>query len=228
MNRSHPLPFAASVLISGLLLCAFLTQSAAARTPVILDSDIGTDIDDTWALAQLLRSPELDLKLVVSDTGDTRYRATILAKFLETSGRTEIPVGIGINQGPMSEKGRNLAPWIKGYELEKYPGKMSEDGIGAMIEAIMKSPEPVTLIAIGPVSNIARALECEPRIAGKCRFVGMHGSFRVGYGGSPAIVAESNVKGDPAALRKVLSAPWLDVLLTPLDTCGTVSLGGED
>jgi hypothetical protein len=48
-----------------------LGASGAARIPVILDTDIGTDIDDTWALAMLLKSPELDAKLVVSDSGDT-------------------------------------------------------------------------------------------------------------------------------------------------------------
>jgi inosine-uridine nucleoside N-ribohydrolase len=50
--------------------------------PVILDTDIGGDIDDTWALAMLLKSPELDLKLVVTDTGNTTYRAGVAAKLL--------------------------------------------------------------------------------------------------------------------------------------------------
>ncbi len=53
--------------------------------PVVLDTDIGTDIDDTWALAQVLRSPELDLKLVLTETGDARYRAAIAAKILEAA-----------------------------------------------------------------------------------------------------------------------------------------------
>ena len=48
--------------------------------PVILDTDIGDDIDDTWALAMLLKSPELDLKLVVSDTADTVHRAKIVGE----------------------------------------------------------------------------------------------------------------------------------------------------
>ena len=50
------------------------------RIPVILDTDIGGDIDDTWALAMLLKSPELDVRLVVSDTGDTTYRSRIIAR----------------------------------------------------------------------------------------------------------------------------------------------------
>ncbi len=50
---------------------------ATSKIPVILDTDIGSDIDDTWALAFLLRSPELDLKLVTSATPDGAYRAWI-------------------------------------------------------------------------------------------------------------------------------------------------------
>ena len=51
----------------------------------------------------------------------------------------------------------------------------------AIIDTIMKSPRPVTVIAVGPVQNIAEALKREPRIAQRARFVGMHGSVRVGY-----------------------------------------------
>ena len=219
-----------------LSLCVFavlgqLTALAAtplkspARIPVILDTDIGTDIDDTWALAMILRSPELDLKFVLTDSADTKYRAAVAAKFLEAAGRSDVPVGVGYYQGPMGDDVKNQAPWIAGYALAKYPGKIHADGITAMIEVINKSTEPITIIAIGPVPNLALALQKDPGIAAKCRFVGMHGSFAQGYGDGPPS-AESNVKVDPAALRKVLSAPWRDILLTPLDTCGVVSLGG--
>ena len=215
-------------MLAVLLVFPWLVSVSLARIPVILDADIGTDIDDTWALAQVLRSPELDLKMVLTATGDTRYRAALTAKLLEVAGRSDIPVGIGQNQGPMGEDRRNMTPWLVGYDLSKYPGKVHEDGIGALIELVMHSAEPVTIIAIGPVPNLALALQREPRIAGKCRFVGMHGSFGVGYGGSATPAAEYNVQNNPAALRAVLAAPWRDILLTPLDTCGTVQLTGEN
>ena len=64
------------------------------KIPVILDTDIGDDIDDTWALAMLLNSPELDLKLVVTEEGNTPSRAKIAARLLEIAGRTDVPVGI--------------------------------------------------------------------------------------------------------------------------------------
>lgn len=193
------------------------------KIPVILDTDIGGDIDDTWALALLLKSPELDLKLVVSDTGNTRYRASVAAKLLEIAGRTDVPVGVGLHQG---EEPGPQAAWVEGYDLAHYGGSVYEDGVGALIDTIMASSEPVTLICIGPVPNIAAALKREPAIAQKARFVGMHGSIYMGYDGSPDISAEYNVKADPAACRAVFTAPW-DVTITPLDTCGLVHLQGE-
>ena len=193
------------------------------RVPVILDTDIGDDIDDTWALAMMLKSPELDVKLVVTDTGNTAYRAKIVAKMLEIAGRTDVPVGIGVR---FSDKIGGQGDWVKGYDLASYPGTVYEDGVDALIQTIMNSPEPVTLICIGPVPNIGAALEREPRIAENARFVGMHGSVRRGYGGSEEISAEWNVVGHTKGCQKAFTAPW-DMTITPLDTCGIVHLTGE-
>jgi inosine-uridine nucleoside N-ribohydrolase len=214
------------------LLTLFLTSptshAADAPTvksiPVILDTDIGDDIDDTWALALLLQSPELDLKLVVGDYGKAQYRAKLLAKFLERAGRSDVPVGIGLDVAPNGD-GRQAA-WIMDYDLKSYPGKIHADGVQALIDAIMKSPQTVTLIGIGPAPNIAAALKREPRIAQHARFVGMDGSVRLGYGGAKQPCAEWNVKADPKALQAVFAAPW-DITITPLDTCGLVQLSGD-
>lgn len=195
----------------------------AARIPVILDTDIGDDIDDTWALAMLLKSPELDLKLVVTDNGNTAYRAKIVAKFLEKAGRTDVAVGLGLRP---EDKPGNQSAWTEGYDLKSYPGKVHQDGVQALVDTIMNSPQPMTLIAIGPVQNLAAALEREPRIAQRARFVGMHGSVRRGYGNSKDIAPEFNVKVDPKACQKVFTAAW-DMTITPLDTCGMVHLRGE-
>ena len=198
-------------------------SNAGRRIPVILDTDIGGDIDDTWALAMLLKSPELDVKLVVSDSGNTAYRARIIARMLEIGGRTDVPVGVGI---PLESTPRNQAAWVEGYDLANYPGPVHEDGVGAIVDTVMSSPEPVTLIAIGPVPNVAAALAREPKIAERARFVGMHGSVRLGYGGSEEISAEYNVRAYPQACQKVFTAPW-DIAITPLDTCGVVRLEGD-
>lgn len=193
------------------------------RIPVILDTDIGTDIDDTWALAMLLKSPELDLKLVVTDTGNTTYRAKVAAKMLEIGGRTDVPVGVGTH---LADETGPQEPWLAGYELSDYPGIVHPDGVGALIETIVRSPDPITLICIGPVPNVGAALEREPGIAERARFVGMHGSVRLGYDGSKKVSAEYNVLTDPRACQVAFAAPW-DVTITPLDTCGLVHLKGK-
>jgi len=197
--------------------------SADKKIPVILDTDIGGDIDDTWALAFMLRCPELDVKMVVTDTGNTTYRAKIAAKMLEVAGRTDVPIGIGI---PFGEGTGRQGAWVADYDLSAYPGVVHEDGVGAMIDAITGSDERVKLVCIGAVPNIAAALEREPRIAEKAHFVGMHGSLRKGYGGRDEVSAEANVRKHPDACQKAFTAPW-DITITPLDTCGIVHLEGD-
>lgn len=231
MKLFQPTNYFATVCLLGQLTWAFSVPAIRAAdapnlhpTPVILDTDIGDDIDDTWALALLLKSPELDLKLVVGDYGKAQYRAKLLAKFLERAGRSDVPVGVGLDIAPQGD-GRQAA-WVKDYDLKSYPGKIHADGVQALIDTLMHSPQPVTLIGIGPAPNIAEALKREPRIAQHARFVGMDGSVRLGYGGAPQPCAEWNVKADPKALQAVFAAPW-DITITPLDTCGLVQLTGD-
>ncbi len=199
-------------------------RPAPRPAPVILATDIGDDIDDTWALGLLLKSPELDLKLVMTEYGKAEYRAKVLAKFLQTTGHAAVPVAVGPDAEPRGVGGQ--AEWVKDYDLRSYPGKVHRDGIQALVETIMQSRAPVTVICIGPMPNLAAALGREPRIARRARFVGMDGSVRIGYGGSKTAAAEWNVKADAPAARKVLSAPW-DITITPLDTCGLVTLEGD-
>lgn len=201
----------------------FALRKAGKKIPVIFDTDIGSDIDDTWALLMLLNSPEFDVKLVVSDYKNCTYRSKILAKMLEVCGRTDVPVGIGLYPGDDPD---NQSDWVAGYDLATYPGKVHEDGVNAIIETIQKSLDPVTLIAVGPVTNLREVLKRAPNVAEKARFVGMHGSVRKGYGGSDEISAEWNVRADPPAVQAVFAAPW-EKTITPLDTCGLVHLTGE-
>ena len=224
----RPLAIAAGLLALAVSLATpglAETAAAAKKIPVILTTDIGSDIDDTWALGFLLKSPELDLKLAVSDYGRPEYRAKLLAKFLERAGRSDIPVGLGVDT-VKSPSPANQAAWVKDYDLAQYPGQVHRDGVQAMIDLIMQSPEPVTVIVLGPTPNLGAALEREPRIAGRARFVGMEGSVRIGYGGKATPVAEHNVKADVPACQKAFTAAW-EMTITPLDTCDLVQLKGE-
>ena len=102
--------------------------------PVILDTDIGHDVDDVWALVFLLRCPELDVKLITTTTGDTLYRARLTAKVLETLGFSHIPIGVGI---PLDDNPHTHDEWLGEYDLGRYPGAVVHDGIGVLCETIM-------------------------------------------------------------------------------------------
>jgi inosine-uridine nucleoside N-ribohydrolase len=174
-------------------------------------------------LAFLLASPEVDVKLIVSDSGNTIDRAKVIAKFLQRVGRTDIPIGIGVKEG------EGMGPqeaWIKDYKLEDYPGVVHQDGVGAIIETIMKSDRQITLLAIGPVPNLEQALKREPRIVEKARLVLMGGSIEKQYGGKPGRCPEYNVAHSAGAAKKAYGAGW-DVTMAPLDTAGVVQLKGQ-
>jgi len=224
VNRRTFIQSSAAAAVSTGVLAGCRTGSPAPDpVPVVLATDIGDDIDDTWALGFLLQCPELSLKLVATDYGKAPYRAKLLAKFLEKTGHAGVPIAVGPDVDPRGEG--PLAEWVQDYELKSYPGPVHADGVGAIVDVIMKSPQPVTLICIAPMPNVAAAIEREPRIVRRARFVGMDGSVRLGYGGDKAPCAEWNVKASPAAAQRGLSANW-DITITPLDTCGLVTLDG--
>ncbi|MEO0509738.1 MAG: nucleoside hydrolase [Verrucomicrobiota bacterium] len=216
--------FSRAVLAVGFLGMSFLH----AAKPTVLFTDIGGDVDDTWAVAHILRSPELDLKLIVTETGESEYRGRVTAKLLEAAKRTDIHVGLGLDFGVMPDKERHQGPWVKGYELENYPGQIHKDGIKAFYDLVDATEEKVIVIAIGPALTLAKAVSDNPKVAVECDLFGMYGSFRIGYDGSKELAAEYNVADNPKAFRAVMEAPWNSITLTPLDTCGLFSLKGDN
>jgi inosine-uridine nucleoside N-ribohydrolase len=210
--------------MTALLLAAPILMMSAAPTgaamPVVLDTDLGDDIDDTWALAMLLGCPELDLKLIVTAAHDTPAKTRLVAKILERMGRTDIPIGTGIKTG---DRKLNQAKWLGDYSLDGYKGTVHEDGVQAMIDCIKSSKTLVTLIVIGPQSNIKEALRRDPSIAQNARVVTMAGSVHIGYDGKEGRSPEWNVVCDIEAARAVFAAPW-DITMASLDTCGILQL----
>jgi len=215
-----------------LLTCIAFTNLLYSQqqdvVPVVFATDIGSDIDDTWALAHILRTPELNLRMVITETGEAAYRAAITAKLLETAGRSDVEIALGKDFGEMGDEHRHQGPWIKGYDLASYPGKVHVDGVQALIDYIRSSETVVKVIAVGPPPSLAEALRRAPDIAEKCELYGMYGSFDVGYGGNPPITPETNVRVDVDAFRTLISAHWKRCRITPLDTCGLVYLKGEN
>ena len=215
-------------IITAFISLAMGASLCAKPVPTILSTDIGSDIDDTWALAHILRSPELDLKMVLTETGEAVYRGQVAAKVLERAGRTDVALALGRDYGKMGDDQRHQGPWVEDYNLDAYPGVVHQDGIQAFIDLVKQTEGPINVIAIGPPPSLAAAILRAPEIAEKCNFYGMYGSFDLGYGGSPKISAETNVRVDPDAFRTVISAPWKSKTITPLDTCGLVALDGEN
>jgi inosine-uridine nucleoside N-ribohydrolase len=193
--------------------------------PVIFDTDIGSDIDDTWALVQILKTPELDVKLIATDRDDTVYRTQLTCKMLEVANCTHLPVAMGHIQKHVYTNPRQ-APWVENYDLDQYPGALHKDGVDAIIQTIMAAPEPLTLICVGPLPNIGEALDREPRIAERTHFVGMHGCVYKSRKGDE-IFPEANVKNDIPACQKVFTAPWKSMIITPQDSCSFVQLKGD-
>lgn len=192
------------------------------KIPIILDTDIGFDIDDSWALAFLLKCPELDVKLVTTTSDNTLIKTKLVAKYLELAGRDDIPIGIGPQEN--DEKGF-LFEWIEDYDISQYPSVVYENGAEAICSTILNSSLPITLIAIGPLGTVSKALKLNSHITKKSRFIGMHGSIRIGYlGGRPS--REYNVIRNIHACKHVFSASW-EKTITPLDTCGSVVIKGE-
>jgi len=212
---------------AGLLAALFAVFTAtAAPVPIILDTDIGDDIDDTWALTMLLKSPQFDLKLVTTTTGKAEYRAKIVARLLAIAGRTDVAVGLGA--GGRDGSGGQLR-WVRDYKLSDYPGRVFEDGVQALIDTVnaqASNGTPVTIIAIGPLETLNAALARDPDIARKANFVGMMGSVRKGYDNKPKPEVEYNMHFVPGS-KRVFAAPWRSFAITPLDTCGLVKLSGS-
>jgi inosine-uridine nucleoside N-ribohydrolase len=214
----------ASVLCAALLAAgACAEQATTPRIPIVLDTDIGDDMDDTWALVLLLKSSHFDLKLVTTTFGKAEYRARIIAKLLTLAKRTDVAIGLGARG---RTGGGPQEPWVQDYNLGTYAGQIYEDGVQALIDTLNASPQTMTLISIGPSNTVAAALDRQPGIAAKAVFVGMQGAVGKGYDGGP-VAPEWNVKCNVPAARKVLLAPWKQTLITPLDTCGLVKLSGQ-
>lgn len=196
--------------------------------PVILDTDLGTDIDDHWAVAMILGCPELDVRLITTASGDTTYRAQLLAGILSAAGRTDIPIGIGPATAlPEGIPVQTIPAGAAAMPLSAYEGIAHEDGVAAIIDTIMASPEPVTLIAIGPLTNVAAAVVREPAITSRSRVISMAAYLRGGvFSGVDGPQKEYNVILDVPAFRTLLASEW-DLTLTPVDSCGDIELQGE-
>lgn len=190
------------------------------KQKVIIDTDIGDDIDDAFALALALESPELDILQVNSDFGNTPLRARLLERFLHAVHREDIPVAVGVQTKAPNELTQKQ--YTEQYPAGEVPNRVA---VESTLELIRKCPGEITLIGIGPYVNIGAMIDKDPQTFRKLkRVVIMGGSVSVGYfNGSdadylhpPPAQPEWNVDRDIPAAQK-LFASGVPIYMMPLD-----------
>jgi inosine-uridine nucleoside N-ribohydrolase len=214
--------FAFAAIISATPSPACAQQPSGASQPkdapqlVIIDTDIGDDIDDAFALALALRSPELHILGVTTTFGDTELRARLLDRYLAAVGRSDIPVAAG-----PATKNNNV--FTQAAYARQAADRKHADGADFILKQIRQHPGEITLIGIGPLFTVQAAIERDPATFRKLkRVVIMGGSIYRGYGNDSAGKSkppepEWNIDRDPAGARALLAA-GVPVFMMPLDS----------
>ena len=210
--------YTCGVLLSMLIVSAAVFAQGVKAIPVVLDTDIGSDIDDAFALAMVLRSPELRLEAVTTVSGDTQARARIAAKMLALAGRGDVPVAAGAMQAGSPVSG---ASWAEGFQSSALSTKPATELLKDTIQA---GRGETVLIAIGALTNIAALLQRYPQEKLRIKeIILMGGSFSHGYTVGSGQIAESNIASDAPAAQTVFSS-GIPIRMAPLDVTARLQL----
>lgn len=188
------------------------------ETRVILDTDIGTDVDDCLALGLILASPEVKLEGVTCVYGDVERRARMVGKLLRLRGRPEVAVARGARQPLL---GRRAVYWA-GHEGDGLLDPddplppCTEHAVDLIIRTAAAHPGQLQVIAIGPLTNLALAFLREPGLAQSLAGLTIMGGVARGPGRWDLPYVEHNLKCDPEAARVVFTA-GAPITLVPLD-----------
>jgi purine nucleosidase len=212
------------------LIAAVLALSAPAaaqqsRVKVVLDTDIGTDIDDAWALGYALKSPTFQLLGVTVSDADTRQRARLACKLLYRLGRTDVPVAIG-RQTPAVPPDRVDYQFMWAEDFQEYKA-VAMPAVEFLADLIRKNPGEVTLIAVGPLQNIGDLVRLHPDVVPLVKRVVLMSGSIAGNAFSPSPVPEWNVKLAIPEAQAVYSAAW-PVTIVPLDSTTYVRLDDQE
>ena len=215
--------------IALVLACALTTVLPAAaqqtRMKVVLDTDIGTDIDDGWALGYALKSPSFELLGVTVSDADTPQRARLACKLLHRLGRTDVPVAVG-RQTPAVPPDRidYQFTWAEDFQAYK---PVATPAVEFLADLIRRNPGQLTIIAVGPLQNIGDLVRQHPDVVPLVkRVVLMSGSVGPNaWSASP--VAEWNVKLAIPEAQAVYAAKW-PLTIVPLDSTTYVRLEDQE
>lgn len=194
------------------------TAQPEPREKVIIDTDIGDDIDDAFALAFALSSPQFDILGITTAWGDTQLRARMVDRMLCETGREDIPIAAGIPTE--SHNIFDQAPWARAFWK---PQRQYPSAVDFILQEARKYPNQITLIAIAPLSNIGAAIKQDPKAFRQLkRVVVMGGSIYRGYGDlgyapNRGPDPEYNIVSDVPAARALLNSE-VPVFLMPLDS----------
>lgn len=209
-------------LIAAFLLPSFARTCVAETLPkssekIIIDTDIGDDIDDAFAVALALRSPEVQILGITTTSGDTEARARLLDRMLGEAGRQEIPVAAGAATPP-----RTIFTQLR-YAAGRHFGRNSHAGaVDFISDQIRRNPHELTLVCIGPLFNIGAVIDRSPVTFRLLRrVVLMGGSIERGYGDPYSAPTppepEWNIRNDVSSAKK-LFASGVPIFMMPLDS----------
>src|SRR5579864_5814099 len=191
---------------------------STAPEKVIIDTDIGDDIDDAFAIALALRSPELEILGISTTFGDTESRARIVDRFLGEAGHTDIPVVAGTPTHTT-----NVMSQRRYGEGGHFARSVHPNAVGFILDQIRRYPGQITLIAIGPLMNVGALIDKDPATFLKLkRVVMMGGSIECGYGElwfctAHGPDAEWNIVNDIASAKKLFLS-GVPLFVMPLDS----------
>lgn len=187
------------------------------KIKVFIDTDIGSDIDDTWALVYALEREIFEIAGICVTGKLPDYRAAIVRTILHALHREDIPVFAG-----NTACGEEITPQAR--RVLSFPAplpRLTEDAL----DGIYKQYPDMKVVALAPNSTLAAFAPFLKRR--NIPVVAMAGSVRKGYFGSDTPVPECNVVTDAAASRALYEAA-IDYTMLPLDVCGTIVLSGEN
>jgi purine nucleosidase len=175
---------------------------------IVLDTDIGSDVDDALCLALALAAPELEICGLTTVGNESERRAHVAAKLLSLAQRSDIPVFAGCRVPVLGERRFNWFGHEAGETLEpgEEPVIADEHGVDALLR-LSREHEALEIVAVGPLTNIAVALMKDPDLAGRVERLTVMGGHirRVEYGGhlfAPGV--DYNLCSDPHASYVVL------------------------
>lgn len=206
-------------------------QTAQPKFKILFDTDPG--IDDAMALLLALVSPEIEVVGVTTVFGNSHVEATTrnALNLLNLAGRPDIPVARGADRPMVRPRGQtgefvhgDDAMGNIGWTAVHNPNQRPLDAPAAqfIVETVMARPGEITLVAVGPLTNIGLALQLEPRIAQAVRSVVIMGGS-VATPGNVSPLAEANIYNDPHAAALVFGADW-DVTMAGLDVTMAVRM----